>query len=88
MNRRFFLTGLVAAPAVIAYNKLMPVKLVDFGNPELKIHIEKVLVTAKTRILKAEYTIWLDPKAYEDYIVQSQQICREIDKQVLCEIRA
>ena len=33
LSRRRFLAGMLAAPAVIAAHKLMPVRLVDWGVP-------------------------------------------------------
>jgi len=35
LSRRKILTGLLAAPAVIAVHKLMPVKFIDFHDPRL-----------------------------------------------------
>lgn len=35
MNRRSFLTGLIAAPVIVPFKSLMPVKLVDWWSTEL-----------------------------------------------------
>jgi len=97
LSRRGFLGALFVAPAIIKVSSLMPIKALDpivegqwhpkmFYNmqlfPEMSFTIEKVMVTAKSRMLKAEYAMELpvereitnDAVKYLDRITERQPI--------------
>jgi hypothetical protein len=102
-TRRGFLTGLgalfVTAPAIVKATSIMPVKVMQPlqipGFPEMAFSIEKVTVAAKSRQLKANWTMELEPLESdfeaihsieaEDYITESirQQIDADIRNQML-----
>lgn len=68
IQRRNLLRGMFAMPAIVMIDNIMPVKLFDISNrpvyamvPEsvwiLPFQIEKIRVTAKSRVLDAKWTI-------------------------------
>lgn len=68
MHRRSFLIGigsLMAAPIIVKASSLMPVKVMQ---PLIPFDIERIVISARSKYLKAEYTIER-LSSYEDTLV-------------------
>ena len=60
ISRRNFVSGLIAAPVIVRFESLMPIKKIYWGEHTLDhipFSIEKITVTAPVRILKASYSL-------------------------------
>ncbi len=81
MDRRKLIIGgacLIAAPAIVRYSSLMPVKVFDDWETEWRVN-----VIAKSKRLRAEYTIELaDNNQYRSRCTKVSQVMNDLAQEI------